>query len=134
MAHIVVAYDASDASRKGLEKAVAMLIEGDEIILVSILPDAKIAGMEQMEGGEKIGDLREQANAALAELRKKGVNAVAIIKEGDVVNEILAVADETECSVIVVGGGGVSKVGRFALGSVAEGVSKRSKRPVMIVK
>lgn len=134
MANIVVAYDGSDASRKGLEKAIALQSEGDEIVLVSILPKAKIQEMSEIDQGEGIGSLREKANDALKDLRRRGIKAMAIIQEGDVVEGILEFAERMDSSMIVIGAGGVSKIGKFALGSVADAVSRQSKRPVLIVR
>ena len=54
--------------------------------------------------------------------------------EGEPVNEIMHMAAETGCDLIVMGTHGRTGVGRILMGSVAEGVSRKAPCPVLTVK
>lgn len=56
------------------------------------------------------------------------------LREGDVTEEILHVADETNCDLIVLGTHGRTGMDRLWRGSVAESVLRRAHCPVLIVK
>jgi nucleotide-binding universal stress UspA family protein len=54
--------------------------------------------------------------------------------QGDTATEILRVAEETKCDVIVLGTHGRTGLGRLLMGSVAEQVLRRAPCPVVTVK
>jgi nucleotide-binding universal stress UspA family protein len=54
--------------------------------------------------------------------------------EGDAVHEILTFAKENPCDLIVMGTHGRTGLGRFLMGSVAEGVVRKAPCPVLTVK
>jgi nucleotide-binding universal stress UspA family protein len=56
------------------------------------------------------------------------------LEEGDAATEILSVADELQCDLIVVGTHGRTGVGRLLMGSVAEQVMRKAPCPVLAVK
>jgi nucleotide-binding universal stress UspA family protein len=55
-------------------------------------------------------------------------------RQGDAAAEILAVAENLGCSLIVMGAHGRTGLARLLLGSVAESVMRRAPCPVLIVK
>jgi nucleotide-binding universal stress UspA family protein len=54
--------------------------------------------------------------------------------QGDAATQILRMADQTQCDVIVLGTHGRTGLGRLAMGSVAEQVLRRAPCPVVTVK
>jgi universal stress protein A len=56
------------------------------------------------------------------------------IAEGNPVTEILRVAKETDCDLIVVGSHGRTGCSRLLMGSVAEQVLRRASCPVLVIK
>ena len=56
------------------------------------------------------------------------------LEEGDAAKEILRVADELQCDLIVVGTHGRTGLGRLLMGSVAEQVMRNAPCPVLAVK
>jgi nucleotide-binding universal stress UspA family protein len=56
------------------------------------------------------------------------------VAEGDPTQEILRVAQEANCDLIVMGTHGWTGLGRFLMGSVAEGVVRKAPCPVLTVK
>ena len=68
------------------------------------------------------------------ELEKEGYKVTVRIEKGNPFVEILRVADEEDVSFIIVGSHGVTHLGKFLLGSVAESVLRNSKRTVLLVR
>jgi nucleotide-binding universal stress UspA family protein len=56
------------------------------------------------------------------------------LRQGDPANEILRVAQEIPCDIIVLGMHGRTGLGRLLMGSVAEQVVRRAPCPVLTVK
>jgi nucleotide-binding universal stress UspA family protein len=59
---------------------------------------------------------------------------VHLLEEGDPVGEILCVANELKCDLIVVGTHGRTGVSRLLMGSVAEQLMRKADCPVLVVK
>lgn len=82
-------------------------------------------------------DQREQAERDLAAARERaraaGVPADAAVRGGYPAREILAVADEMEADLVVIGTHGRGGVEHLLLGSVAEKVVRKARCPVMVV-
>lgn len=73
----------------------------------------------------------EQAGRAFEEL---GFEAILRLEHGPPVTKILEVAEEEDICSIVMGSHGRSMVAEMVLGSVAENVVRRSRRPVLVVR
>lgn len=131
---ILVGYDGSEGAKKAVEKAISIAKERDEISLVFVVPGTKLetfAGFETDMTKEKAGEMLDEV---LVDLRERGIEASGIVKEGNVVEEIVRLASDLDCDLIVVGSHGMSKVGTFALGDVAQEVAKKSTKPVLLVR
>jgi nucleotide-binding universal stress UspA family protein len=63
-----------------------------------------------------------------------GLRAERRLEQGDVVEEILRVAEEARCDLIVMGTHGRTGLARLLMGSVAEQVVRRAPCPVLTVK
>lgn len=130
--------DLSDASRRAFDyaRAFAGRHEG-ALTVVHVVEAAAWVGMP-VEG---LAGLAADTRAALTEqldwwvARRADPSAVVQtqVREGPVVTTILDAARELRADLIVVGTHGRSGFQRFALGSVAERVLRRSPCPVIIV-
>jgi nucleotide-binding universal stress UspA family protein len=78
--------------------------------------------------GEKILDDAEKT------VKERRIRVEKVLKEGDAVREIVAVAQEGKFSIIVLGHRGMSRLRELVLGSVSEGVCHKATCPVMIIK
>lgn len=67
------------------------------------------------------------------ELRAGGVETTALLLQGATVDTLIAEAGKLEADLIVLGSHGHGAVYDFLVGSVAEGVVRRSKVPVLLV-
>lgn len=88
---------------------------------------AKLAD-EVKEKGERILEEAERA------VKERGVSVEKVLREGNAVREIVAVAQEGKFDLVIVGHRGLSKLKELFMGAVSEGVSHRATCPVLIVK
>ncbi len=131
---VLVAYDGSDDSDKAVERAIAARNEGESVIILFVIPKAFIKALEAIPSEVSHHKAQEFVNAAVRKLSQRGVTSIGVVREGNVAEEILDFAHELDCSMIIVGSKGTGKVGRFALGSVADKVMRHADRPVLVVR
>jgi nucleotide-binding universal stress UspA family protein len=134
LGEILVAYDGSEAARKAVEHAINLLKPEDRLIILSVVPTTDIAEFAEIDPEISIARAQESINELLAELRERNINAIGVVKEGDIADQILKMGFELKCDLIVVGHKGISKIGKFQLGSVADKVARYANRPVLIVR
>lgn len=81
-------------------------------------------------------EYRETAEERLADLvdAAQGITVERQVIEGIAAPEILAIAKEQNCDLIVIGSHGRTGLGRVLMGSVAEEVARKSPCPVLIVR
>jgi nucleotide-binding universal stress UspA family protein len=96
-----------------------------------------LAGVETAYTYEEAQSSQQQGATALvkqidAELPKDS-RAFTLLRQGGPVDEILAAAHEWEADLIVMGTHQRGAVARALLGSVSQGVLRRSNRPVLLV-
>lgn len=90
--------------------------------LEALLQDIRDAGRSYLE-------------AKIADLKKRGVEQISyLLQEGDAADEILAVAEQSPESLIVMSSHGRSGVRRWLLGSVAETVVRHAHCPVLVMR
>jgi nucleotide-binding universal stress UspA family protein len=130
----LVAFDGSETSRKAINQGAGLLHEGDELLILMVVPVAAIAEFADIPPDISVARAHGLVNAAVAELTSRGVRALGMVREGDIADEILKIAADMPVDIIVIGHRGLSKVGRFALGSVADKVARYATRPVLIVR
>jgi len=134
LGEILVAYDGSEAARKGVEHAVRLLRPEDKLIVLSVIPVAALKEFAEVDPELSTARAQEAINELLAELKEREVHAIGVVREGDIAEEIVKMGNEMSAELIVVGHKGISKIGRFQLGSVADKVARYAERPVLIVR
>ena len=81
----LVAFDGSETSRKALNQAAGLLREGDELLVLMVVPVAAIAEFADVPPDISTAKAHGIVNAAVAELRDRGIhlaaNAVAQSKD-----------------------------------------------------
>jgi nucleotide-binding universal stress UspA family protein len=120
--------DFSERSGYAFELACSLARDGGaRLIVLHVMPvplvQEKRLYREEMEGElSKVG-----APDARVRLERR-------LEEGDPATEILRVAQETACGLIVMGSHGRTGLDRLLMGSVAEQVARRASCPVLTVK
>jgi len=141
---IVVGTDGSETAHVAVQSAVklAKAVSAELAIVTAYSPVPETRQeVEAQDAPEevlwKIGPT-EEADAVLgpaaAEGEAAGVSVAKYAREGDPATAILAVADERNADLIVVGNRGMTGVKRFLLGSVPNKVSHHAHCSVLIVR
>ncbi len=102
-----------------------------EVVTLHIV-DVKRLETER-EKAEQLEACKEQTNRLAADLRKDGFEVEGICRAGDPLSEILAAADETGASLIVMGSHGKGVVKEWLVGSVSLNVIRTADRPALVV-
>jgi len=138
---ILVATDFSPCSHPALDYAASLAAELGAALLV--LHVFAIPALPTTDGtyvpAADEARLRAELDAGLAGLRRHaatlGARAVeSALAEGEAWRQIVRVATERRCDLVVMGSHGRSGVAHFLLGSVAEKVLRKATCPVLIVK
>ena len=134
LATYLLAYDDSESARKALSRTIELVTPRDLIVLVWVVPEEEKFTRFGDDPHASAASRLERLNAAAALVRRQSRQAAALLLKGDVAGEVVAAGEKLEADLIILGHKGVSKIGPFALGSVAERVAEMSKRKVLIVK
>jgi len=134
---VLVAVDFEEASRRAIEVAreFARLL-GASLCLVHVyaLPVYPYPGLAPPLDPSYGRAITLAAGNSLDQLAAEVGAARALLREGDVVTEILAAARELDATLIVMGTHGRRGLSHVLLGSVAEKVVRRSEIPVLTVR
>jgi nucleotide-binding universal stress UspA family protein len=128
--------DFSDRSQNAFRLACSLARDyGAHLIVLHVVPTPLAVYMEGVVA-EPAENWCEGVQAQLCELKPDfpDVKPEHRAVEGDAVHEILTFAKENPCDLIVMGTHGRTGLGRFLMGSVAEGVVRKAPCPVLTVK
>lgn len=138
---ILVPIDLSSVTERVVEHAteLARAFSSKLCLLHVAAPDPAFVGWDpgpDVVRHQRATDLRDEHRQVqdLAErLRTGGIDAQALLIQGPTVEAILERAEKLEADLIVVGSHGHGALYRALLGSISEGVVRKSKCPVLIV-
>ncbi len=138
---ILVPTDFSDYSKRALQFAVILLAPHGSLDILHVVEDnihpAYYAG-GQTSIFDIIPDLRQRSAQFLEKFIKENVsaslNAVAIVGEGRIAQQILRYADENPINAVVMGSRGMNDLEQLFLGSVTERIVRKASQPVVNVK
>lgn len=140
MDKILIATDGSAAAQEAVEIGVALAREEDAAVMfVHVAPRTSPYPVNSYGFVGAIPyDLRDDDRRALddaeAIAEREGVRSNTRLLTGDVVDEIVAYADNLDADLVVVGSRGLGVLTGMLLGSVSRGVLSESKRPVLVVR
>lgn len=139
---ILVAVDESEAAREAFELACKLALEDRAaLVLLNVIDVSKLiaaSGYDAPYPAQTLDIMRTAGQQLLDERKaaseKSGITTTTTVGEGDAVDEILRVANENAIGLICVGTHGREGLARLFIGSVAEGVLRRSEVPVLTVR
>lgn len=135
MNKILVGIDGSEGSQLALEKAMMLISENGEIILIAVVPTPKEKIFVETEVYKNIKKKADMLlKNTIKEFGRKNFNINGIIEEGDAAEKIIDTAVKLNVDLITLGSKGSSKIGVYPIGSVANKVVQYSHKPVMVVR
>jgi len=135
--NILVPLDGSEFSEKALLHAcdLAKNYQGNLLLLYVV---EKSFSINLLDRKEYLTILRKFGNKILNKGKEitmnKGIDSEIILKEGNIVNEIIKIAKNKKCNLIIVGNKGLGATSRFFLGSVSGKLANNSPCSLLIVK
>jgi nucleotide-binding universal stress UspA family protein len=138
---ILLALDESNSSQQALEKiAQQFRRENAEVRILHVLQPISLSAPPQMATGyaPELEALAKPAKDLLARAAKSlsdaGFKTETLLREGDVRETVLDIAQEWKADLIVIGSHSRRGARRFLLGSVAESVARHAPCSVEIVR
>lgn len=141
MKNIAVGIDFSNAMEAVLARASEMAkATGAKLHLVHIFAPEPVfvgyaaytyPGVDARE--EELANEKEKLRALVDRLEGEGVDAMAYMKEEQTVKGLIDFAEHRDADLLVMGTHGQNVVERILLGSVAEGVVRKTTLPVLVV-
>jgi nucleotide-binding universal stress UspA family protein len=109
---------------------------GAHLVLLHVITGPRLIGGEDPVACKIIDEFLDQQQQKLEGLRPADpkLKVTRQLAQGDPALEILRVAREINCDMIVMGTHGLTGVKRLLMGSVAEGVTREARCPVVIVR
>jgi nucleotide-binding universal stress UspA family protein len=133
---IVVGYDGSEAAKHALDRVTTYGSGDDEVTVVTVAELQARAGVT--EGAHldpsELPRRQQSLDEAKAALAERGLQADAVVGQGDPGDAIVQVANERNADVIIVGHRGLNPFERLLLGSVSSKVVHRAACDVIVVR
>lgn len=135
--NILVPLDGSDYSKKALLQACDMAKNYQANLILVYVVD-KSRSLNLLDKNEYLKMLRRFGEKVLVKgketAKTKGMDVTTIMKEGNITNEIVKLAKNKKCNLIIVGSKGLGATARFFLGSISNKLANNSPCSVLIVK
>jgi nucleotide-binding universal stress UspA family protein len=135
MKRILVGFDGSEGSEQALNRAITLIDEFGELILIGVIPSPSD---KKFVDDHIYKVLKERANNlisyAISDLGQQSFEIKGMVEEGDPAARIIDISNKLNVDLIVLGSRGTSELGQFLLGSVANKVVQYAHKPVMVVR
>ncbi|NOQ44194.1 MAG: universal stress protein [Nitrosopumilus sp.] len=135
--NILVPLDGSGDSQKALLQA-CDLAKNYQANLILVYVVEKSHSLNLLDRKEYLEILRKFGNKVLIKgkqtAKNKGLDVTTMIKEGNISNEIVKLAKNKKCNLIIVGSKGLGATARFFLGSISNKLANNSPCSILIVK
>ena len=135
MKKILVGFDGSEGAEQALNRAIMIIEEYGELIILAVVPTHSDESFVDMNAYK---DLKEKAqnliNSVVKDIGTHDFVVTGIVEEGNVAGKIIDLANKLRVDLIVLGSKGASEIGRYPIGSVANKVVQYAAKPVMLVR
>jgi len=135
MNKILIGFDGSEGSEKALNRAMMLLVDNGEIILLAVVPspEDKTFVDDNAYNFLKI-KAKNLVDQAIIDLGEQKFKTKGMVEQGDPASVIIDVANRLNVDLIVLGSKGQSELGQYLIGSVANKVVQYAAKPVMVVR
>ena len=135
--NILVPIDGSENSQKALLQACEIAKNYKSNLILVYVVDKPIS-LNLLDRKEYLEILRNFGSKVLIKGKQTanlaGIDATTIMKEGNISNEIVKIAKNKKCNLIIIGSKGLRATARFFLGSVSNKLANNSPCSILIVK
>lgn len=139
--NIIVPIDFSDVTERVLREAsIAALARGAKIWLLHVaMPEPDFVGFEggpdvvRDQVAKEFREEHRQVQGYADQLTSEGIDVTALLVQGPTVQTILEEADRHDADLIVMGSHGHGTLYQMIVGSVSEGVLRKTRCPVLLV-
>ncbi|WP_407414626.1 universal stress protein [Methanobrevibacter sp.] len=135
---ILLPTDGSEISKNEVERAIKILDDGGEIIILGVA--SKIEANTPFHNKKNVKNMNkafiEEANAnveSMASLFDEEVNLKKLVIAGIPSEIIIDVAEEEDVDLIIIAASGTSSMKKYFIGRVAERVLKGTERDVLLI-
>ena len=135
MKKILLGFDGSEGSENALNKAMMLMNENGELIILAVVP----LPSEKNLVDQKTYELMKQKaknliDNVIRDIGRHDFTVTGMVEEGDIAAKIIDIASYLNCDIIVLGSKGASELGTYPIGSIANKVVQYAHKPVMIVR
>ena len=135
MKKILVGFDGSEGSENALNKAMMLMGEDGELIIIAVVPLPSEKNLVDQKTYELMKrKAKNLVDAVLQDIGSHGYTVTGMVEEGDIAAKIIDTANNIQCDIIVLGSKGASELGTYPIGSIANKVVQYAHKPVMIVR
>lgn len=135
MKKILVAFDGSEGSEEALNRAITLIEELGELILLAVIPSPS---EKKFLDEEMYKLLRKKAENiimnVISDLGAHDFTITGIVEDGDPAAVIIDMSNKLNVELIVLGCKGTNEIGQYLIGSVANKVVQYAHKPVMLVR
>jgi nucleotide-binding universal stress UspA family protein len=136
MKRVLVGFDGSDGAKNALNKAMMIIDNDGELIIVAIISLPSDKNLLDQKTYEIIKSRAHNLiHNVIHDIGSHDYTIKGMVKEGeDIAAVIIDIANELRCDLIVLGSRGSSSLGKYPIGSVANKVVQYAAKPVMVVR
>jgi len=135
MKKVLVGFDGSEGSEQALNRAMMLLDEYGELIILAVItsPSDKVFFDDEVYKNLRL-KARNLVDDVIADLGSHEYEIKGMVEEGDPATIIIDVSNRLDVDLIVLGSRGQSELGQYLIGSVANKVVQYAAKPVMVVR
>ena len=135
MKKILLGFDGSEGSEQALNRAIMLLEEYGELIILAVIPSPADKTFVVEEMYQKMKKKAEHMiKNIIKDIGQNEFSITGMVEEGDPASIIIDVSNKLDVDLIVLGSRGRSELGRYLIGSVANKVVQYAHKPVMVVR
>jgi len=135
MKKILVGFDGSEGSENALNKAMSLIEENGELIILAVVP---LPSEKNLVDKQTFNLMKKKAevmiNSVVRDIGSHDYSVTGMVEEGDIAAKIIDLANNLDCDVIVLGSKGASELGTYPIGSIANKVVQYAHKAVMVVR
>ena len=135
MKKILLGFDGSEGSEQALNRAMMLIDEYGELIILAVIPSPADKAFVDDEMYKKMKEKAERMiDDVITDIGEHEFTITGMIEEGDPAAIIIDISSRLDVDLIVLGSKGTSELGRYLIGSVANKVVQYAHKPVMVVR